>query len=142
MVNLTLQALQADIKITITEMTHQAKEFAGRLWTYIQKFPVYAQDKRVACSSLIVMTLIAFKIAELITKILHKIVDDYLNETVSDVIHTVLGFGTIGILTWLFAQKAQLPLKREVNVAIVVITCFAKVVLFSKKENKIEKNIK
>lgn len=134
MVNLTLHALQADIKTTMTEITHQAKNFSCRLWTYIQNFPVYVQDKRAACGSLIVMTLIAFEIAKIITNIMHKITDDYLNETVSDVMHMTLGFGTIFVLTWQFAQKAQLPLKREISVAIVVITCFAKVILFSRKE--------
>ncbi len=139
MINLPLQSLQADITTTMTEMTHQAKKFAGRLWTSIQSLPVYMQDRRVACSSLIVVTLIAVEIAKLITTIMHKIVDNYLNETVSDLMHLTLGAGTIFVLTWQFAQKAQLPLKREVSLAIVLITCFVRVVLFSRKENKIEK---
>lgn len=135
MVNFTIQALQANIKTAITEITHQTKEFAGRLWTYIQKFPVYAQDVRVAYGSLVVATLVAMQIAKLVTFILHKIVDNYLNETVSDVTHFFVGFGTVGALIWLFTQKAQLPLKREIIAAVVLTTIFARVVLFEKKVN-------
>lgn len=133
MVNFTIQALQANIKTTITEIIHQKKEFAGRLWSHIQKFPLYAQDVRVAYGSLVVVTLVAMQIVKLVTFILHKIVDNYLNETVSNVVHFFLGFGTVFALAGLFAQKAQLPLKREIILAVVLTTIFARVVLFEKK---------
>jgi hypothetical protein len=110
-----------------TQVFQKIGQFGGYTWSHIQKFPTYAQDLRVAYSSLIVANCVAFQVAKLAT-LLFQCFFPYSEERTAGsqkligLASMAIGYGIlIGSVT-LFVTKAQLPLSPYVSTGISIAT--------------------
>lgn len=120
-----IQAFATNLKNA--EIFQQMGKFAGHYWIHIQNFPTYAQDSRVAYSSLIIVSFSCFQIAKLATRCFQYFFPlteerSEANQTAIDVASMLIGYGiAIGGVT-LFVTKSQLSLSPYLVVALSVST--------------------
>lgn len=131
---LNITPLESNAPTVIKRSFEQAKQLAGRVWTHIQNFPNYAQDNRVAYTSLILANLIVFQIAKLavyLFKYFFPIHEDR-SEAAKfsiELSSCFIGFGTIVGGMGIFIEKARLPLKPLVILGVCVSTLAIRVLV-------------
>lgn len=134
MTNLAIQSVGIDPLTFLTSARNSVQQFAGRIWTHLNKISQYTQDPRAALGYLVVANLVAFQIGIIVKNIFQYFFPPISEEgvetadfdhppmrkTAIELASTLIGCGVTWGSLHAMIDRAQIPFKTSTILCVSI----------------------